>query len=116
MYVTERKGGRGAAGENLFEEGFIVMLSYFVNQNGDNKDDFLLVTVRFITVDFFQYVLLIFSCVKSVWNSFICSLPTVDIVIIILFISSLFRHDCVLFSFRFLLTDVLRYTLVRPLL
>jgi hypothetical protein len=60
---------------------------------------FLLETVRFITVDFFQHVLLLFSCVKSVWNSFICSLPTVDIVIIILFISSLFRHDCVTSSF-----------------
>jgi hypothetical protein len=83
---------------------------------------YLLVTVRFITVDFFQHVLPYFSCVKSVWNSFICSLPTVDVVIIILFISSLFRHDCVqvcfpVSSFHFIfLTDVLRYTLVRPLL
>jgi hypothetical protein len=34
-----------------------------------DKNDFLLVTVRFITVDFFQHVLLIFNCVKSVWIS-----------------------------------------------
>jgi hypothetical protein len=86
----------------------------FCKPDWRNKDDFLLVTVRFITVDFFQYVLLLFSCVKSVWTSFICSLPTVDIVIIILFISSLFVTTVL--QFCFLLTDVLRYTLVRPLL
>ena len=50
-------------------------------------------------VDFFQYVLLLFSFVKSVWTSFICSLPTVDIVFTISFISSLFRHDCITILF-----------------
>jgi hypothetical protein len=49
------------------KRGSFVMLSYFVSQDWNNKDDFLLVTVRFITVDFFQYVLPYFSCVKSVW-------------------------------------------------
>ena len=100
MEVTKKRGVRVQCWEKTScEEGFIVMLSYFVSQDWRNKDDFLLVTVRFITVDFFQYVLLLFICVKSVWTSFICSLPAVDIVITILFISSLFHHDCITILF-----------------
>jgi hypothetical protein len=86
-------------GKTSCEEGFLCNAELFCKPDWRNKDDFLLVTVRFITVDFFQYVLLLFSYVKSVWTSFICSLPAVDIVIIILFISSLFRHDCITISF-----------------
>jgi hypothetical protein len=81
------------------KRGSLCNAELFCKPDLRNKDDFLLVTVRFITVDFFQYVLLLFSCVKSVWISFICSLLTVDIVFTILFISSLFRHDCITISF-----------------
>jgi hypothetical protein len=98
--VTEKGGARVQRwGENLCEEGSLCNAELICKPDWRNKDDFLLVTVRFITVDFFQYVLLLFSCVKSVWTSFICSLPAVDIVITILFISSLFRHDCITISF-----------------
>jgi hypothetical protein len=68
MYVTGEGGC--AEEETSLKEVFLSMLSYFVNQDWRNKDDFLLVTVRFITVDFVQHVFPYFSCVKSVWNSF----------------------------------------------
>jgi hypothetical protein len=57
MYVT-KGGGRMSAAlrENLCEEGFIVMAELFCKPEWSNKDDFLLETVRFITVDFFQHV------------------------------------------------------------
>jgi hypothetical protein len=43
MYVTEKGGGMSAAlGKTSFEEGFIVMLSYFVSQNGVIKMIFYL--------------------------------------------------------------------------
>jgi hypothetical protein len=81
MYVTLGGGHMSAQhwGENLCQEGFIVIAELFCKPEWSNKDDFLFVTVRFITVDFFQHVLLFFSCVKSVWTSFICSLLTVDV-------------------------------------
>jgi hypothetical protein len=63
------RGRERALGENLCEEGFHCNAELFCKPDWRNKNDFLLVTVRFITVDFFQHVLLIFSCVKSVWIS-----------------------------------------------
>jgi hypothetical protein len=38
----------------------------FCKPDWRNKDDILLVTMRFITVDLFQYVLLYLNCDKSV--------------------------------------------------
>jgi hypothetical protein len=66
-------------GENLCQEGFIVMTELFCKPDWSNKDDFLLETVRFITVDFFQHVFSLFSCVKLFGIHLICSLLTVDV-------------------------------------
>jgi hypothetical protein len=52
------------------KRGSLCNVELFCKPDWRNKDDFLLVTVRFITVDFFQHVFPYFSCVKSVWNSF----------------------------------------------
>jgi hypothetical protein len=90
------------------------MLSYFVNQDWRNKDDFLLVTVRFITVDFFQYVFFI----SAVLNLFGLHLyvPYSQLILSLSYCLFLPYSVTTVLQFHFLLTDVLRYTLVRPLL
>jgi hypothetical protein len=118
MIVTEIKGGRASAalgGKPLVKRGSLCDSKLICKLYWRNKDDFLLVTVRFITVRFLSTCFSFFSDMLNLFGlHFICSLLTVDIVFTILFISSTFSHDCI--TFRFLLTDVLRYTLVRPLL
>ena len=47
--------------KNLCQESFIVMTEFLVKPDWSNKEDLLFATVRFITVDFFQHVFLLFQ-------------------------------------------------------
>ena len=78
---------------------------------------YLLETVIFITVDSFSMFFLISAVLNLFGIHFICSLPIVDIYVLSLSYCLFLPYSVTtVLQVRFLLTDVLRYTLVRPLL